>query len=385
LPSTANIRKYQNLRAVSLHLVEINKQHQALAKTIDKIVKANDKVITVGPSARQKITVKQALPQPIVDKIANNSKVIDKLSQQYAALSNMILNLNTQFKTSNVDPKLVDLLTSKIAELQNQIRSQRDIANKAATHYGQSYASNVGISYAKKIMNFLNKKFSTKGTMITTSGMIDGQPCITHFVKYENIKNDKDEIEPMVTVAISEYQGHHWINPNSVQPRSVGKFRLGFQLDDDEKKALIQIQRYVQEQMAADSLSSTHSLKLIPITKKQAGLQKYNNAVFTDKSIVVTFPKKEIKTEAQAKERAEAIYRNIHHAYVASHPGKRSFDRIVYPIKQVGDNWVVTYMFVTGDKFTGRTMTNDEHQKLNNIFDPHEVAVLKKALNSMFD
>jgi hypothetical protein len=381
MPVVSNIRRYANLRAVSLHLVEINKKYKSLAKDLSK-VEAAGKVMRVGPSAKPKVDVSQELPDDAIARIHKNSKIINDLNSQYSALSNMILNLNTQFKTSDVDPDLITSLTQNITSLQTQIRKSLQSTNRAASATAQNYASDESLDYVKKVTKFLDSRFNAKGVVTASSGLHADSPTLTHFVTYEHIKNDKGEVEPSITIAISETKGHHWINPNIVKARTVGNFRLGFQLPDEPKAAMKEIEHYIQEQMTADSHLSVLAPKLVPFAPEQLHLDKgvATNVDFEEHSITVEL-NSNIKTEAQAEEAAQQLYRTIHTAMVSVK--SRTRDRIVYVVSKGPKGWQVVYKFATGDKFTGRTLSNEETKRLSNIFDEEEVKVIKKALNSM--
>ena len=460
------------MKAVSLHLIEINKRYKDIAKFIKPLIKAA--VIRVSPSdSEPKISAKTPLSKAATEKIKKNSKMLAELNGQFSALSNMVLNLNTQFKSSDVNPTLITSLTKSITTLQAQIRKSLVDTHSAASVIGASYASDKSKEYTKRIVLFLNKKFESKGTVSVSSGIHSGEPCITHFIKYENIKNDKGEVEPSITIAISEYKGQHWINPNIVRARAVGNFPLGFQLAEDDKTAQKQMERYIQEQMIVDSQLSTISPKLVPIKPEQINFNNnlVRNARFEEHTILVNLvtsipvvstvdidPQgikvallpvvsseelakyaiaalvrslgpilkecketvtpllkkdgkfwkvsiplnmnnklikkklRDIKTVLEttklnltrspeiAEAVAQEIYKSIHTAMTAD---KRTRDRIVYEIKDTSKNWQIIYKFTTGDKYTGRTLTNDESEKLKSVFDESEVEAIKKALNSL--
>ena len=381
MPVVSNIRRYANLRAVSLHLVEINKKYKSLAKDLSTVVAAGG-TIRVGTTKKAGIDVQTELPDKAIERIKKNSKILHDLNSQYSALSNMILNLNTQFKTSEIDPGLIASLTKNITSLQTQIRKSLLDTNKAASATAQNYASDESLDYVKKVARFLDKRFESKGVVSQSSGIHANDPTITHFITYEHIKNDRGEVEPSITVAISENKGHHWINPNIVKARTIGNFRLGFQLSDDSKTAQKEMERYIQEQMTADSHLSTLAPKLVPFAPEQLHLDKgvATNVSFDEHSVTVDLVPT-IKTEHAAEDAAQQLYRTIHTAMVSVK--SRTRDRIVYVVSKKPEGWQVVYKFATGDKFTGRTLSNEENSKLSNIFDEEEVKVIKKALNAL--
>jgi hypothetical protein len=415
VPTISNIRRYPSLKAVTLHLVEINKKYNLVAKTLGSVryrpVQAAG-VINVSPSERLPTTV-APLSGRAIEALSKNSKALKQLTDQYTALSNMVLNLNTNFNTKDIDPKLVSALRIAIKNLQDKIRVSIDSANEQSFQSADKYMAKTTRVYSEKVRRFLDKKFKADGIIFYSSGMYEGQPAITAFITYENIKNAAGEIDPHIVIAITQINApltvkeaqtitdesgkqseqqiektvamktDHYVNANLISIRPIGQFKLGMKLDSNPTKALNEIVKLVQNQMVADSHLSALNPKMVPVTPDQVKINKnvsVSSVKFDETSITVGL-QPNIKTQQTAEQVAQDIFKKINSAMKAGRPNTR--DRIVYKLAKKTKGWSIVYRFTTGDKYSGRTMTQEENEKLSQVFKGRELDAMKRTLNEM--
>jgi hypothetical protein len=416
LPSERIIRRYPNIRSVALHLIDINKEFTALIHRLSAVV-ASDKVIRISPGSKVIPLAKTNIASQTVKKIADNSALLLKLHEQSAALSNMILALNTTFSTQNVDDTLISALRKNISSLQAKIKLSLQKAEVEAEEHGTRLAQQKTVNVIKKIKLYLDKRFSSKGDISYTSGVAKATvgmkgkqlpedqknlpkeeqkkvdvirpsstslPVITCFLQYTNIKNTRGEIEPSIVIAVTEKNGIWYVNPGLIRILPLGQFNLGFVLPEDEKQACDFAIKKVQAQMEADSQLSAINQKAVPFEETHVNLrvEGVGKVEFTSNTIEITL-RPSIKSAAEAeafvqKNLLPAVYR----AFRANHP--RSRDRVVYVPHKVSTNvWGITFKFTTGDKYTGRTLTHEENEKLSEVFDERELKAIRQKLNDL--
>lgn len=376
MPITSSIRIYPNLEAVRVHLGSIEKQVQRLS-VLAASPAFNQKAVRIGEMEPKK-PVKTLSPK-LLKSVETVHESLKKLTEQRDVLSNMLLNINTNFSDDDVDKKLLDTIRNSISKLQKEIQASLKNAYQNADSTAQIHLAPHTIDLAKKLSRFFNKKLDKTASFTFTSGVQDKTPVMVIFVIYEQVKNSSGEIDPKIVMALSQLGKKVFFNPGLVNTRLVGQFKLGFELPDmNPEKIMLDLAR---NQLTADAHLSVVQPKLVPETVSPTTLKitDINKVKVEDTSVHVTF-KNTIKTEKDAQEKAQEIYRILHTHMKGERP--RQKDRIVYALQHNGVSWGAVFRFATGDAFSGRTLDKMEMEKLSNILDENELKVFRRAINA---
>ncbi len=373
----STIRSYPNIQTVKIHLGQIEAAVKKLLASFPVPVEAATDVVRIGQVT--KTTGPSKLTKKSQGELKKISESLHKLTEQRSILSNMLLNLNTNFSTEGTDVKIIDAIRKNINSLQSRIdKSLKDLHGQAST-IAENHISEKMEDLAKKLVRFYKKKFDQDPDIFSSSGMEDSVPVFTYFIVFTNVKNSENTIDPKIVMALSEKDHHIYFNPGLVNTRLIGTFKLGFELNDQDPER--DMLRRAQAQMIASKHLGALQSKLVPEGIDSKDILNKGGKVHTvqmnEKQILVSF-KPSIKTQKQAEEAAQEVYKILHTTMVAY---KKSRDRIQYAVKKRDKYWGAEFWFTTGDRYSGRTLEQHEIDKLNNLFSPEEVKVINRALN----
>ena len=401
-----NFREYSSVTAVHQHFIDIDNQFKK-ANELQKVI-ASDKVINLTPTLNTPLT-KSRVDTRTINKIADNAKVVEQLTEQNAALSNMRMVLNTKFDAEGENSAQIAALMKNIRTLQIKVQESLRDAMSVAQDKAKELIQQKTMRVAASVKKYLDKSFVTEGVITLSSGVVKKKvntplldaktdttktqlrstpfPVFACFISYTNVKNAKGEVEPKIVIAISENEDKIYINPGLVSIFPVGQLKMGYPLPSDEKAAVAYAIKKVATQMEMDSQLSAISPKAVPFQPEHVNLKtdktKVNKAEFAKSTIEITF-NKTITTEKQAEAAAQECFILIKRAAVQSHARAYYKDRIVYETHKVGAVlWGVTFKFAQGNQWNGRTLTDDEDQSLSNIFNDREMKTIREALNNI--
>ncbi len=384
-------RGSKNKKAVDKAVEEVIDKEPNVPATVDKETKEfEDNAPTFNYTGKDLEPGQDAVPDDmdIGQSSKNNlNKWNDQLKDLFdkrEKITNIINTLSHSFSSSfDDDEKSVSnaiVLAKNIqAKVKEEITDLRKKINNATHVVLPSNFKRLINAVSKGIEDMFKGKYKSLNVIYQGGENKNGNFQLTAFIALHQLQTEaggnKSNIIPYYIVAVSLIGVTYFINPTLYRLPSNRDFSPGFRIENTK-----QAMRYIEEQMMfSGNLDSVATIG-VPPTLTKIGLnaiKDVKDVTFTKTDIVIT-----LKSGGNAKAVANEIYTIIYSALYSHDPDSAKKMKIQYEVINKDGAYLAIFKFVRPDKFTGRTLRNDEVDILRQMFTDEDISKIQYMLNS---
>jgi len=396
------LKRYHTVQDIVRDLRRLNRSQKALAAEGDEPPNFTTRTLRQGGDTSRPKTVNERFTEKgkvsrEQERSANrHSRRLITLLDQQKSINAIIQALNAEFKEADYpDIKRMRQLASRIGKnISEAIQEAKQSASEEATQTAPDILIKLANNVARKLTDGEKPLFSAEHheTVILArrfKGASEDAPISvqhTVYLKYERVKINRN-VTPVYVFAISLKDGELYINPTLPDIKPPGKFPLGeaVQLRQNSKLADLTnaVVGLIQQQLVADGhIMRTHALPP-PHPLEKFDLRNANEFVTDaamDGNILKVSLADTVKNEQQAHDVANDIYRHLYHVSLPVSP-KLNIKYTVRPGSKRG--WVVSFVFMPSDKYSGRTMDNRMVSELRKLgMFPSEIQKIRHIIET---